>query len=133
MILQNGCMENLSGRAAERSVIALVDDMFFAAKIRGTAEALGVKLHLARSVDAVLKLANEQDTSLIIADLHASDSFALAEKLKADEHLRKIPLLGFFSHVQTALQQQAAQAGFDRILPRSAFSKNLPQILEGSF
>lgn len=126
-------MENLSGQAAGRRVIALVDDMIFAAKIRGTAEALGIELRLARSADAVLKLASEQGASLIIADLHARDPFTLAEKLKADERLRAIPLLGFFSHVHTALQQQATQAGFDRVLPRSAFSKNLPQILEGDY
>ncbi|MBV9959021.1 MAG: response regulator [Acidobacteria bacterium] len=126
-------MENLSERSAERGIIALVEDMFFAAKIRGTAEALGVKLHLARSVEAALKLAREHHPTLIIADLHAGDPFTLAEALKADDSLRAIPLLGFFSHVHTALQQQAAQAGFDRVLPRSAFSKNLPQILEGNY
>ncbi|MBV9211197.1 MAG: hypothetical protein JOZ52_11235, partial [Acidobacteria bacterium] len=46
---------------------------------------------------------------------------------------KTIPLVGFFSHVQTELQRRGAQAGYDRILPRSAFSKNLPQILTGEF
>ncbi|HEX8922686.1 MAG TPA: hypothetical protein VF766_14520, partial [Pyrinomonadaceae bacterium] len=63
--------------------------------------------------------------------LHAQkcDPFALAEQLKADETLRNVPLLGFFSHVQTALQQRAKQAGYDRVMPRSAFTKFLPEIL----
>ena len=119
----------------KRRVVALVDDMFFAAKIRETAQALGIELKLARTIDAVIEAASTEHTALIIADLHASrcDPFALAERLKADEKLKTVTLLGFFSHVQTALQQQAAQAGFDRILPRSSFSKNLPQILEGNF
>lgn len=136
-------MENLSGQAKQdgqarevkRRVIALVDDMFFAAKIRETARALGIELQIARTIDAVLEAAGAEPSSLIIADLHASccDPFTLAERLKADERLKTIPLLGFFSHVQTALQQQAAHAGYDRILPRSSFSKNLPQILGGNF
>lgn len=119
----------------QRRVIALVDDMFFVARIRGTAEGLGVPVHFARSISAVCELATKEPTSLIIADLQVRccDPFGLAERLKSDEHLKTIPLLGFFSHVQTALQRRAEQAGFDRILPRSSFSKNLPQILEGSF
>jgi CheY-like chemotaxis protein len=127
-------MENLSSEASHK-VIALVDDMFFAAKIRGTAEALGVELHTARTIDAVLELARAGGTRLIIADLHARgcDPFALAGRLKSDEDLKMIPLLGFFSHVQTELQKQAAAAGYDRILPRSSFSKNLPRILVGDF
>jgi CheY-like chemotaxis protein len=69
--------------------------------------------------------------ALIIVDLHAQkvDPFNLAEQLKRDETLRAVPLLGFFSHVETELQRRAQQAGFDRVMPRSAFSKNLPEIL----
>ncbi|HEY0544673.1 MAG TPA: hypothetical protein VGC91_04680 [Pyrinomonadaceae bacterium] len=128
-------MENLQASEAGRRVIAVVDDMFFAARIRGTAEALGVELKLARTVDAALELARAVETRLIIADLHASgcDPFELAARLKSDEDLKAIPLLGFFSHVQTALQKRAVEAGYDRILPRSSFSKNLPQILVGDF
>ena len=78
-----------------------------------------------------MEMACEELPLLIIADLHNQkcNPFKLAEQLKSDERLRGVTLLGFFSHVQTALQQQAAQAGFDRIMPRSAFSKHLPEIL----
>jgi PleD family two-component response regulator len=114
-------------------IIAAVDDMFFAAKIRETAQTLGVEVQFARTIDAAIEKAHAETTTLIIADLQAQacDPFALAERLKSDETLRAIPLLGFFSHVQTALQQRAEQAGYDRIVPRSYFSKNLPLILEG--
>ena len=119
----------------QRRIIAVVDDMFFIARIRGTAETIEVPLHFARSINAVCELATKEPTSLIIADLQVRccDPFELAERLRSDERLKTIPLLGFFSHVQTALQKQADEAGFDRILPRSSFSKNLPQILDGSF
>jgi CheY-like chemotaxis protein len=109
--------------------------MFFASKIRGTAEALGLDVQFARNVDAAIELTRKAAPTLIIADLHAQscDPFMLAERLKADEQLKAIPLLGFFSHVQTALQQRAEQSGYDRIVPRSYFSKHLPQILQGNF
>lgn len=116
----------------KRRVIAAVDDMFFAAKIRATAEHLGIDVHFARSIAAVIEAARAEPPSLIIVDLHSQkcEPFALAEALKADEHLRSLHILGFFSHVQTALQRRAEAAGYDRVMPRSAFTKHLPEILQ---
>jgi CheY-like chemotaxis protein len=115
-------------------IIAVVDDLFFASKIRGTAEALGVTVNFARNVDAMLQAAHENQPTLIICDLHSQriDPMELARLLKAHAELRAIPLLGFFSHVQTELQRQAEDAGFDQVIPRSAFSKNLGEILLGT-
>ncbi|MGH3849790.1 MAG: hypothetical protein ACRDRT_08815, partial [Pseudonocardiaceae bacterium] len=55
----------------------------------------------------------------------------LARRLKAGEETRDIPLLGFFSHVQTELQREAQDAGFDRVIPRSVFTRDLAEILTG--
>jgi CheY-like chemotaxis protein len=116
-----------------RTVIAVVDDLFFASKIRGTGEQLGVTVRFARTLDSLAEAARRDQPSLIICDLHSQkiDPNELAKRLKADEQLRSIPLLGFFSHVQTELKKQAEQAGFDRVLPRSAFNAQLIQILKG--
>lgn len=117
-----------------RRVIAAVDDMFFASKIRATAEHLGVDVQFARSTDAAIEAARKSATALVIIDLHSNriDPFALAAKLKADEQLREVKLIGFFSHVQTELQRRAKEAGFDRVLPRSAFTKQLGEILRSN-
>ena len=116
-----------------RTVIAVVDDLFFASKIRGTAEQLGITVRFARTTDALVEAARRDPPALIICDLHSQriDPNDLAKQLKADDQLRSIPLLGFFSHVQTELQRQAEQAGFDRVIPRSAFNAHLVQILKG--
>lgn len=113
-------------------VLAAVDDMFFASKIRAMAEHLGLGARFARGTDALITAAREDAPSLVIVDLHAQrcDPFALAQSLKADEALRDIPLVGFFSHVQTELQRRAEEAGFDRVMPRSAFTKHLAEILQ---
>lgn len=115
-------------------VLAAVDDMFFASKIRAVAEHLGLKVRFVRSADEAVEAARADKPTLIIADLHAQkcDPFNLARQLKMDETLRAVPLLGFFSHVQTELKQKAEQAGYDRIMARSAFSKNLAEILGGT-
>ncbi|MGH9900716.1 MAG: response regulator, partial [Pyrinomonadaceae bacterium] len=116
-----------------RRVIAAVDDMFFASKIRGTAEQLGVQVVFPRGADALIEAARAESPSLIIVDLHSqrSDPFDIAARLKADETLRDVPVLGFFSHVRVELQRRARDAGFDRVLPRSAFANKLPEILRG--
>lgn len=87
-----------------------------------------------RTVEATIEAARLDKPALVICDLHSQkvDPLELANQLKADEELRSIPLLGFFSHVQTELQRQAEAAGFDRVLPRSAFTKNLGVILSGT-
>jgi CheY-like chemotaxis protein len=116
-----------------RSVIAIVDDLFFASKIRGTAEALGVTVSFPRHADGVKEVIQQNPPALILCDLHSEkfDSLSLARTLKADDATRHIPLVGFFSHVQTELQKAAEDAGFDRVIPRSLFTKNLAAILSG--
>jgi PleD family two-component response regulator len=116
-----------------RRVIAAVSDMIFASKIRGTAEALNVTVDFARSEDALFDAAKTDVPSLFILDLHASrpDPFAVAARLKADEQLRSVPIVAFFSHVETELQRRAREAGIEHVLPRSAFTRRLPEILSG--
>jgi len=118
-----------------KHVIAAVDDMFFAAKIRAVAEHLCVDVRFVKSADAALEAAHAELPALIIADLHSQkcDPFVLAGRLKMDERLRDVPLIGFFSHVQTTLQQRAEEAGFNRVMPRSLFTKRLPEILIGNY
>lgn len=116
-----------------RTVIAAVDDMFFAAKIRAAADHLGITLRSMRNPEQLLNAARESNADLIIVDLHAQtlDPIALALALKSDEQLKSIRLLGFFSHVQTELQREAVAAGFDEVVPRSVFSRDLGEILGG--
>ena len=117
-----------------RTVLAIVDDLFFASKIRGTAEQVGVNVMFARNAEAMLNAARRDRPDLIVFDLNSerSNPADLARQLKSDEQLRSIPLLGFFSHVQTELQRQAEEAGIDRVIPRSVFAKFLNEILSGT-
>ena len=118
-----------------RKIIAVVDDMFFASKIRAVAEAVGAEISFPRSKEALVQKAHETKPRLIVVDLHNQkiDSNALASELKSDEHLREIRLLGFFSHVQTELQRNAMAAGFDQVIPRSVFARDLPKILSTDY
>jgi CheY-like chemotaxis protein len=116
-----------------RRVIAAVSDMLFASKIRGTAEHLNVTIDFARSADVLFDAAKADVPSLIILDLHEArlDPFALAARIKADAQLRTVPLVAFFSHVETELQSRAVEAGVEHVLPRSVFTRRLSEILSG--
>jgi len=114
-----------------RKIIALVDDMFFASKIRATAEAVGVEVSFPRTRDVVLEKLRASSPDLIVADLQNQrfDVIEFAATLKADSDLRKIPILGFFSHVEIEIQRKATAVGFDRVIPRSLFARDLSSIL----
>jgi CheY-like chemotaxis protein len=116
-----------------RTVIAVVDDMFFVSKIRATGKALGLIVKFPRTLDALRETVNDEPPSLILVDLHNAkiDPIALANELKSNDSLSAIPLLGFFSHVQAELLRNATQAGYDEVLPRSLFARDLAHILAG--
>jgi CheY-like chemotaxis protein len=107
--------------------------MFFASKIRATAEAVGADISFPRTKDVALEKLRASPPDLILADLQNQrfDVIEFASALKADDDLRAIPLLGFFSHVEVELQGKAAEAGFDRVIPRSVFARDLGTILKG--
>lgn len=116
-----------------RTAIAVVDDMFFISKIRETGKALGMVVNFPRNLDALRATIAEDVPNLILVDLHHQklDAIQLATELKANETLRGVSLLGFFSHVQVDLQRQATEAGYDEVLPRSIFFRDLAKILAG--
>ncbi len=105
--------------------------MFFASKIRATAEAVGVEVKFVRSIEKLIETAREVKPGLVVVDLHNSklDPVDVATELKLNEDLRQVRLLGFFSHVHADLQRNAMAAGYDQVIPRSVFARDLGQIL----
>ena len=113
-----------------KTVIAVVDDMFFAAKIKATAEALGITLVMPRTKQMLFEKLTETKSALVLVDLHNQkiNPMDLARELKTKD--QQVSLLGFFSHVEMELRQQALAAGFDQVIPRSVFSRDLGDILK---
>jgi DNA-binding response OmpR family regulator len=116
-----------------RTVIAVIDDMFLASKVRATAKALGMMAVFPRSLDALRHIIADSPPDIIVVDLqHARlDPIALGSELKATEKLTGSPVIGFFSHVEVELQRKAVQAGYDQVMPRSVFFGELANILSG--
>ena len=114
-----------------KRVLAAVDDLFFKAKIRGTAEQLGVEILFYRDLEKLIDAARQTETASVIFDLQSSsiDANEAAARLKSDDATRNLPLYGFYSHIHTELQQRARAAGIDHVLPRSVFNQRLLEIL----
>lgn len=114
-----------------RNVVAIVEDMFFASKIRATAEALGVEIAFPRTRESALQKIAQSQPQLIVVDLQHQrfDVVEFSSELKANAETRSVPLLGFFSHVEVELQRKAMAAGFDQVVPRSVFARDLASIL----
>lgn len=118
---------------APTRIYAFVDDLFFLAKITETARKLGVKVEFVKTEKDVFERMGENGNdkpSLIIVDLNNLNAKPLTVIPKLKSKLKKdTNILGFVSHVQGELKLKATEAGCDVVLPRSAFSQNLAQLL----
>jgi len=113
-------------------ILAFIDDLFFRTKVQETARKLNVKLEFVKTEKDVLERleASEEQPSLIIFDLNNVAAKPLSTIPKLKSRLKKgTSIVGFVSHLQGDLKIKALEAGCDAVMPRSAFSQNLPQIL----
>jgi CheY-like chemotaxis protein len=118
---------------ANSRIFAFIEDLFFLAKIQETARKLNVKVEFVKTdKDLMEKMQQngEEKPSLIIFDLNNNNVKPLTLIPKLKSKLKKgTSIIGFLSHVQGDLKQKAHEVGCDMVLPRSAFSQNLPQLL----
>ena len=118
-----------NGDAGTR-IFAFIEDLFFVTKINETARKLNVKVEFVKTVEELLEKAGEEKPALIIVDLNNANAKPLTIIPKLKSQFKKgTSILGFVSHVQGDLKLKAQEAGCDSVLPRSAFSAHLPQLL----
>lgn len=114
-------------------IFVFIEDLFFLAKIQETARKLNVKVEFVKTDKDLLERMQQnpdEKPSLIIFDLNNVNAKPLSLIPKLKSKLKKgTSIIGFLSHVQGDLKQRAHEVGCDMVLPRSAFSQNLPQLL----
>jgi CheY-like chemotaxis protein len=113
------------------TVVALMDDLFFLAKIRETAKVVGVKVVAYDTRQGPAAIAEAQPQAIFL-DLNSRGLPAvdLIRALKADPATQAIRIVGFVSHVQEELIYAARAAGCDTVMARSAFTQQLPKLLK---
>lgn len=119
---------------APTRIYFFIEDLFFYAKINETARKLGVKISFVKSdkdsVAELLALEEDARPGLIVVDLNNANAkpLTLIPKIKA-KFKRQTSIIGFLSHLQGDLKAKAVESGCDTVMPRAAFSQNLPNLL----
>jgi hypothetical protein len=118
----------------EPRIFCFIEDLFFLAKIQETGRKLNVKVEFVKTDKDILERTTNgngnEKPSLIIFDLNNLAAKPLQTIPKLKKELKKeTTIIGFVSHVQGDLKLKAMEAGCDMVIPRSAFSQNLPNLL----
>lgn len=115
-------------------IYCFIDDLFFIAKIQETARKLGIKVAFVKNdketIAQMFALPEAERPTLIVFDLNNANAkpLTLIPKLKL-KLKRATSVVGFLSHLQGELKAKAIEAGCDAVMPRSAFSQTLPNLL----
>ena len=119
---------------APTRIYLFIEDLFFFAKINETARKLGIKVAFVKNdpetLAKIIEGPEEERPSLIVFDLNnaAAKPMTLIPKFKSK--LKKATsIIGFLNHLQGDLKMKALEAGCDTVMPRSAFSQTLPNLL----
>lgn len=115
-------------------VHALLQDLFFRSRIEATAQAVGVPVTVSGTVEELLEKMGNARGGAVLVDLGGGDASDEARRaidaIRTLKHLREPPaIVAWGSHVDVEAFEAARTAGADRVLPRSAFTRRLPQIL----
>jgi hypothetical protein len=119
---------------APTRIFCFIDDLFFQAKISETSKKLGVKVEFVKgdkdSVAKVTDVAEADRPGLVVFDLNNLNAKPLTLIPKIKTKLKKATsIIGFLNHLQGDLKLKAIEAGCDTVMPRSAFSQSLPNLL----
>jgi ActR/RegA family two-component response regulator len=116
--------------APEQHGLLFTDDLMWASRVTGTAQALSFVVRSARTLERLEALARERAPHCVIIDLAAGADVArrIVERLRAV--CPEARFTAFGSHVDTATLQAARAAGCDPVLPRSRFAEELPVLLQ---
>jgi len=119
---------------APTRIYCFIDDLFFTAKIQESARKLGVKVEFVKgdkeAVARILETPEDERPKLMVFDLNNLNAkpMTLIPKFKL-KFKKATSIIGFLSHLQGDLKMKAVEAGCDTVMPRSAFSQSLPNLL----
>lgn len=117
---------------APTRIFCFIDDLFFQAKIQETAKKLGVKVEFVKGEkETVSRIIDSPEApTLVVFDLNNLNAkpMTLIPKFKT-KFKKATSIVGFLNHLQGDLKMKAVEAGCDTVMPRSAFSQSLPNLL----
>ena len=115
--------------SAGATVLALPADLLFGARIRATAESIGVPVIIAKKVDDLLAHLRQIEARMVILDLDHR-SLDITDAITRIKATTPAPLLSYVSHVREDAIREAKQAGATRVIARGAFAHQLADLLK---
>ncbi len=117
---------------APTRIYCFIEDLFFQAKIQETAKKLGIKVEFVKGEKETISRITDapEAPTLVVFDLNNLNAkpMTLIPKLKT-KFKKATSIIGFLNHLQGDLKMKAMEAGCDTVMPRSAFSQSLPNLL----
>jgi hypothetical protein len=96
-------------------VVAFIPDLLFGSNVQGGLTAAG------HEVELVGTLERSVEADVLVVDL-TTDAPERIERVRA-ERPREVPVLAFYSHVETDVKRLAEEAGFELVVPRSRMAR----------
>jgi CheY-like chemotaxis protein len=111
-------------------VVAFVEDLLFASRIREAARRVGVEVQgVRRPEDVAVALGAGAPLVLVDADSDRLPWRQAIAAARSDPAFSSVPVVAFFSHVNGERAEAARSAGASRVLTRSTFVQELPRLL----
>jgi hypothetical protein len=114
-------------------VVALCADLLFGSKLVAALAASGEQLELSGDPLAVReRLASDSDPPrVLVVDLTDEQlgGAQLVRSLADGSGPAGLRTLGFYSHVDTPVREEARRAGFDRVVPRSRMAREAAELV----
>ena len=114
------------------TVVAVIDDLFFQAKVGAALQQLGIAAQVVpdgRSLHDSLQSGGAPDLVIVDLTLRGADATDLIRDMRALPHGSSVPVLAYGSHVAVDVRKRALEAGASQVVAKSEFSKRLPQLV----
>lgn len=108
--------------------MACVEDLFFRSKIEATARHLNVPVRFVPCSE-LAKATGDGSAGAVLLELSAPDALAAVKALRRAKATESLAVIGFLSHVDRKLAEEAQSAGVTQVMPRSQFSETLPDLV----
>jgi hypothetical protein len=112
-----------------KTLLASVEDLFFRSKIETTARHLNVPVRFVGASE-LARVCGDGKAGAVLMELSGGpDALSAVRALRKTKACEGLPVIGFLSHVDRQLAEEAQAAGVTQVMPRSQFSETLPDLL----
>ena len=121
----------MNAESPSPAALLISPDLLFAGKVQWAGAPLGLRVLSETQPDNIQRAFAEQSVCIVLVDLNLS-SPTLSEVMDLLPADAKPRVVAYGPHVNTLRLEEARAAGCDRVLPRSRFVAELPDLLRSA-